>query len=138
MRAMQEPTDQAEPGRLARSRPGGARSPCSASPLCWSRSGERGDADEVATTAAAPAVQEVAELPDGVLPFSVAEELGTVDDIDWGERCDTEEGVLAMPLTPPPECFAPYDGRPAARPTTGVTDDTVQVVVYTSRRTTRC
>ena len=62
-------------------------------------------------------------LPEGVMSFPVAREQGLVEEIDWGERCDTETGVLALPLSPPPECFAPYDGdtagpRPEGSPTT--------------------
>lgn len=74
-----------------------------------------------------------AELPPDVLPFSVAEERGIVDDIDWGERCDTERGVLAMPLTPPPDCFAPYLGEGGGATDTGVTNDSVKVVVYVNQ-----
>ena len=44
------------------------------------------------------------ELPNGVLPYSVAEARGEEDDIDWGERCDDDRG----------------GARPAARPAAGV------------------
>ncbi len=77
----------------------------------------------------APAGIEV-ELPENVLPFSVAEERGEVDDIEWGERCDVDDGVLALPVRPAPECFAPYDGPGGGATATGVTDDTIKVVVY--------
>jgi hypothetical protein len=70
------------------------------------------------------------ELPEGVLPFSVAEERGEVDDIDWGERCDVAEGVLALPINPAPECFAPYDGPGGGDTAVGVTNDTIKVVVW--------
>lgn len=70
------------------------------------------------------------ELPNGVLPYSVAEARGTADEIDWGERCDTTEGVLALPLAPPPECFAPFEGDNGGATETGVTADAVKVVVY--------
>ena len=36
------------------------------------------------------------------LSFSDAEELGVVDQIDWGDRCDTSTGVIAVP-----DFFAP-------------------------------
>ncbi len=73
------------------------------------------------------------ELPEGVLPWSVAEERGEVDDIDWGARCDTEEGVLAIPLNPRAECFAPFDGDNGGETTPGVTADTIKVVVYVAQ-----
>ncbi|MFN7150390.1 MAG: hypothetical protein ACK4V6_13035, partial [Microthrixaceae bacterium] len=72
--------------------------------------GGGGDDEETADSTSSTVDPAEAELPENVLPFSVAEARGEVDDIDWGPRCDTTEGVLAMPLTPPPECFAPYDG----------------------------
>jgi hypothetical protein len=94
-----------------------------------------GDDDDDADTTAAggePTGGSV-DLPADVLPFSVAEERGEVDDIDWGERCDLDEGVLALPLNPPAECFAPYTGDGGGDTATGVTDDTIKVVVYTSQ-----
>jgi hypothetical protein len=69
---------------------------------------------------------------EGVMPHGVAVERGEVDDIDWGERCDTDTGVLALPMSPPPECYAPYDGPPGGETAIGVTDDTIKVVVYTA------
>ncbi len=74
-----------------------------------------------------------AQLPADVLPFSVAEARGEVDDIDWDARCDVDAGVLAMPLSPPPECFAPYDGPGGGATATGVSNDSIKVVVYTSQ-----
>ncbi len=93
-----------------------------------------GDDDETATptTAGGDNGGDV-DLPPNVLPFSVAEERGEVDDIDWGERCDVDEGVLALPLNPPAECFAPYTGDGGGDSATGVTDDSIRVVVYTSQ-----
>jgi hypothetical protein len=73
------------------------------------------------------------QLPADVLPFSVAEARGEVDDIDWGARCDADAGVLAMPISPPPECFAPYDGPGGGATATGVTNDGIKVVVYVSQ-----
>jgi hypothetical protein len=89
-----------------------------------------GDDEETAETTSSAVDPATTELPENVLPFSVAEERGEVDDIDWGARCDTTEGVLAMPLTPPPECFAPYDGPGGGDTATGVTNDAIKVVVY--------
>ena len=92
MRAIQEPEGPGGPGRLARLAPLVVVLAVLGLAGLLVLSGEGGDADEGATTGAAPAVEEVAELPTGVLPFSVAEELGTVDDIDWGERCARRRG----------------------------------------------
>jgi hypothetical protein len=70
-------------------------------------------------------------LAEGVVPFVVAEARGDLDEIDWGPRCDTERGTLALPIRPPAECFAPYDGPPGGATETGVTEDEIRVVVYT-------
>jgi hypothetical protein len=42
------------------------------------------------------------------LSFSAAQELGVVDQIDWGDRCDTTSGRVAVPDFFAPECFAPF------------------------------
>ncbi len=73
------------------------------------------------------------QLPEGVLPWSVAEARGELDDIDWGERCDTDTGRLAIPLNPPGECFAPFEGDNGGETTPGVTADTIKVVVYVAQ-----
>ncbi len=70
------------------------------------------------------------KLPEGVMPFSVAKQEGKVDSIDWGKRCDTATGVLALPISPDPECYAPFTGDNGGDTTTGVTKDTIKVVVY--------
>jgi len=67
-------------------------------------------------------------LPEGVLPFSVAEELGI--EVDWPATCDTERGTAAVPSFFAPECFAPFDGDNGGATATGVTADTIKVVVY--------
>jgi len=92
-----------------------------------------GSVDAVDSATTGSAAPDEVELPPEVLPFSVAEARGQVDDIDWGDRCDTDEGVLAMPLSPPPECFAPYDGPGGGVTATGVSNDTITVVVYVNQ-----
>ena len=69
----------------------------------------------------------------GVVSFSAAKKAGTVDQIKWGDRCDTTKGVLKMPLAPPPECFAPFSGDNGGSTTQGVTKDTIKVVVWVSQ-----
>lgn len=67
-------------------------------------------------------------LPKGVLPFSVAEELGI--DVAWPATCDTERGTAAVPSFFAPECFAPFTGDNGGATATGVTGDTIKVVLY--------
>lgn len=88
-----------------------------------------GDDDTASSTTTAPSGGGT-DLPEGVVSFSSAEADGTVDDIDWGERCDTESGVLAIPIFPAPECYAPFTGDNDGATATGVTADTIKLVVY--------
>jgi len=67
-------------------------------------------------------------LPEGVLPFSVAEELGI--EVDWPETCDTGRGTAAVPSFFAPECFAPFAGDNGGATAGGVTGDTITVVLY--------
>ena len=72
-------------------------------------------------------------LPPGVIPFSVAQDLG-LDDIDWGPRCDPEAGLLAVPSFFRPECFAPFDGDNGGATAPGVTEDTIRIVYWSAQQ----
>ena len=92
-------------------------------------------ADSATGTSAPPdrgaaSTADLPQLPDGVETFARATALGTVDDIEWGDRCDTEIGRVAMPIWPQPECFAPFGGDNGAATATGVTADSIKVVLY--------
>lgn len=67
---------------------------------------------------------------DGVDVYRIAKAEGRADDIDWGERCDTEVGALKLPIWPQPDCFKPWDGGDPGAPWPGVTSDSIKVVVY--------
>lgn len=90
--------------------------------------GGGGDGDSTAstTTAAGSGAQE----PEGVVSFSAATAAGDAGDIDWGKRCDTKTGVLAIPIFPAPACYKPFTGDNGGATTTGVTADAVKIVVY--------
>ncbi len=62
------------------------------------------------------------------LSFSQAAEQGV--DVDWGERCDTETGNVAVKWFFAPECYAPFDGDNGGDTTRGVTADTIKIVQY--------
>ena len=68
------------------------------------------------------------ELPEGVLPFSVAEEQGI--EVDWPETCDTETGTIASIDFFAPECYAPFEGDNGGATAPGVTEDTITIVRY--------
>jgi hypothetical protein len=67
------------------------------------------------------------EVP-AVLSFSRAAELGL--DVEWGERCDTSTGRVAVPDFFAPECYAPYSGDNGGATDVGVTNDTIRIVYY--------
>lgn len=62
------------------------------------------------------------------LSFSQAAEQGI--DVAWDERCDTELGNLAIQWYFAPECFAPFEGDNGGATATGVTADSIKVVLY--------
>ena len=64
-----------------------------------------------------------------VIPWDVAKAAGTTASIDWGARCDTSTGKLAMP-TLAGQCFAPFTGDNGGASSTGVTATTIKVVAY--------
>jgi len=64
------------------------------------------------------------------LSFSQATEQGIADQVDWGDRCDTTTGRLAVPDYFAPECFAPFTGDNGGATSTGVTADEITVVNY--------
>jgi hypothetical protein len=72
----------------------------------------------------------IPEPPAGVVSFSDAVANGDADALEWGERCDTSTGTLALPARPAPECFLPFEGDNGGATSTGVTADAVKVVVY--------
>lgn len=63
------------------------------------------------------------------LSFRDAEAAG-LDGLEWGERCDTERGQLAIPSYYAAECFLPFEGDNGGATHRGVTADAVNVVVY--------
>lgn len=77
---------------------------------------------------------DINDYPEGVMPLKKAEAEGTVDKYTWGERCDRKTGYLALPLSPPPDCFAEFTGDNGGATGPGVTGDSIKVVVYTEKR----
>ena len=86
-----------------------------------------GDGDDEAATAGGESTSD-GELPDGVLPFSVAEEQGI--EVDWPDTCDTETGTIASIDFFAPECYAPFEGDNGGVTAPGVTEDSITIVRY--------
>src|SRR5687767_2429433 len=64
---------------------------------------------------------------DPVYPFSWAdgEESGLTDELEWGERCDTERGTVAIPDVSAAPCYLPFEGDNGGATEEGVTADTI-------------
>ena len=98
------------------------------------------------TTASAPSKKTSKGYADSpLLPvtYADAKEAGSVDDYDWGDRCDTERGTIKVPSVLAPPCVPVWDGDEpwknqggkavmsnggATAP--GVTEDTITIVYY--------
>lgn len=64
------------------------------------------------------------------LTFQQAEEQGIVDQIEWGPRCDTSSGQIAVPDYFAQPCMAPFTGDNGGATDTGVTADEITIVYY--------
>jgi hypothetical protein len=64
------------------------------------------------------------------LSFAQAEEQGLTDQVDWGDRCDTSTGQLAVPDFFAQPCMAPFTGDNGGATDTGVTADEITIVYY--------
>ncbi len=64
------------------------------------------------------------------LSFAQATEQGNADSIDWGTRCDTSTGRLAVPDFFAQPCFAPFTGDNGGATAPGVTADAITIVYY--------
>lgn len=94
--------------------------------------------DPVTTSTAGPTTTIVAaaraadmDLPPEVIPWEVAVEQGRVEELDWGERCDTTTGRLKLPgrgLVG--SCYARFTGDNGGATTPGVSATTIRVVAY--------
>ena len=68
-----------------------------------------------------------------IYPFSWAdgEAAGLTEDLDWGDRCDTERGTARDPdVVGAPPCYLPFEGDNGGATDEGVTADTIKVVRY--------
>jgi hypothetical protein len=69
---------------------------------------------------------------DPIYPFSWAdgEASGLTDKLEWGDRCDTERGTVAMPDVNAVPCYLPFEGDNGGATEEGVTADTIKIVRY--------
>ena len=69
------------------------------------------------------------------LSFAEATQQGLADSIDWGQRCDTSIGKLAVPDFFAQPCFAPFSGDNGGATAPGVTGDEMTIVYYEGQET---
>ena len=92
--------------------------------------------NDTTTSVAAPtgvgaeSTADIEDLPPGVETYARAKKKGIADEIDWGSRCDTTLGKLALPLWPQADCFKPFTGDNGGSTATGVTEDEITIVLY--------
>jgi Periplasmic binding protein len=86
--------------------------------------GDDDDGEESTGEAAAP----TGELPEGVVTWSMAQEEGI--DATFGDTCDTESGMVAIPFFFRTECIADFEGDNGGATADGVTGDTIKIVAW--------
>jgi hypothetical protein len=69
------------------------------------------------------------------MSFAQATQLGNVNTIDWGKRCNTATGKLAVPDFFAQPCFAPFAGDNGGATSPGVTGDEITIVYYEGQET---
>jgi hypothetical protein len=91
--------------------------------------GDDDTASPTSTTAGGPGGTGGApDLPPEVIPFELAQAQGI--EVAWPDTCDTERGTGAVPTFFAPACFAPFDGDNGGATATGVTGDSIKIVLY--------
>jgi len=93
----------------------------------------QGDLPQTDPSAAAATTVTAVPGRTGVLSYSDAKKNGSADKVNWGERCDSATGVLKLPVSPAPGCFAPFSGDNGGPATAGVTPTSIKVVVWTAQ-----
>ncbi|MGH9275914.1 MAG: hypothetical protein ACRDZU_14815 [Acidimicrobiales bacterium] len=66
---------------------------------------------------------------EGAISFSQAQADGTLDELTFPASCDPDTGLVSMPNSLAPECYANVEDNGGAT-SPGVTADTIKVVVY--------
>ncbi len=69
------------------------------------------------------------------LSFTQAAAEGLAGTVDWGTRCDTTTGKLAVPDFFAQPCFAPFSGDNGGATAPGVTGDQITIVYYEGQET---
>jgi len=78
-------------------------------------------------------IDQLTGLPEHVLYYDLAVELGIEDTVEWGERCDTETGRVKVPWFFRAACWAPFEGDNGGATDEGVTADSIKVVYWISQ-----
>ena len=127
--------DRGQPLRRWGPLPPSPSSRCSPSSACSSSrgGGDDDDEDDDAPRRRRHRRRRRGEPPEGAISFAEAEEEGTLDAAPSARRPATRRpAAWPCPYYFAPECYADVETT-AARPTPGVTADTIKVVVYVAR-----
>jgi hypothetical protein len=71
-------------------------------------------------------------MADGRVSWIEADAVGLTGEFDWGDKCDTDRGTYAYPDFFAGECVVPWEGDNGGTTETGVTADTITIVVYSA------
>jgi hypothetical protein len=103
--------------------------------VAGNRGGDGNSGDDAGAGSDAGELAEGAPEPTGRMPLTYAEaqDAGTVDDHDWGDRCDTDTAKVRIPTMYAMPCVPVFDGDNGGATTGGVTADTIRVVRYVAQ-----
>jgi hypothetical protein len=116
----------------------GSTSPTTASPASTTIAASTSSAAQSAsTTPGSATAPTTVALPAVTYPlsFAQADAQGLADSVDWGARCDTSTGRLAVPDYFAQPCFAPFTGDNGGATAPGVTGDQITIVYYEGQET---
>ena len=91
-----------------------------------------GDGGSTTTSGATPDDPMAAITADGRVSWTEADAVGLTGEFDWGDKCDTDLGTYAYPDFFAGECVVPWTGDNGGATETGVTADTITIVVYSA------
>jgi hypothetical protein len=100
--------------------------------VAGNRGGDDDSGDDAGSGSDTGELAEGAPEPTGRMPLTYAEaqDGGTVDDYDWGDRCDTDSAKVRIPTVYAMPCVPVFDGDNGGATTGGVTADTIRIVRY--------
>ncbi len=94
-------------------------------------SGGGDSGDSAQTSGSTTPASTAADVP---ITYAQAKAAGTQDDTTWVDNCDPETGRIKMPSVYAPLCVPEFDGDNGGATSSGVTADSVKVIVYVAQQ----